>query len=205
MGSNQDLKNRALKKLEGNWGDAAIVTLVYCLIAGIASEGFNFFMTPEMSIGSTFIWMIVCFPLGWGFVTMFLDFIRSNDKLKTGKMFEPYANDWGRIMTTYLLLYVYIMLWTLLLIVPGIIKLFSYSMTPYILKDHPELSNNAAIEKSMRMMQGHKMNLFLLELSFIGWLILSLMTLGIGLIFLIPYVNTTLAHFYEELKTKTNE
>jgi len=205
MSSNQSFKNKALNNLEGNWGDAAIVALIYCLIAGIVNEGFNFFMTPEMTVGSSFIWMVVCFPLGWGFVTMFLDFIRSNDKLRIGKMFEPYATDWGRIMTTYLLLYVYIILWTLLLIVPGIIKLFSYSMTPYILKDHPELNNNGAIEKSMRMMQGHKMDLFLLELSFIGWFILSLMTLGIGFIFLIPYVNTALAHFYEELKAESND
>ena len=95
---------------------------------------------------------------------------------------------------------VYIFLWTLLLIIPGIIKAFSYAMTSYILKDNPEIKNNEAIEKSMQMMQGHKMDLFLLYLSFIGWAILSVLTLGIGFIFLTPYVNAAVSHFYEDLK-----
>ena len=73
-------------------------------------------------------------------------------------------------------------------------------MTSYILKDDLELSNNAAIEKSMAMMHGHKMELFLLELSFIGWVILSMFTFGIGMLLVEPYMQTTIAHYYEDLK-----
>lgn len=73
-------------------------------------------------------------------------------------------------------------------------------MTLFILKDEPELKYNAAIEKSMKMMSGYKMKLFLLDLSFIGWAILCILTLGLGFLFLSPYVTTAHAAFYEELK-----
>ena len=76
-------------------------------------------------------------------------------------------------------------------------------MVSYILKDDPTLKNNAAIEKSMKMMEGHKMQLFLLDLSFLGWVLLSCLTLGLGFLLLIPYIQTTRAHFYEDLKAET--
>ena len=84
----------------------------------------------------------------------------------------------------------------------GIIKSYSYAMTSFILKDEPEMKNNAAIEKSMAMMEGNKMKLFMLDLSFIGWAILCIFTLGIGLLFLQPYVAISRAAFYEDLKAQ---
>ena len=101
---------------------------------------------------------------------------------------------------TLLLRGVYTFLWTLLLIVPGIVKSLSYAMTPFILKDNPKASYDKAIIYSMRLMQGHKMDLFVLYLSFIGWFILSCLTLGIGFVFLVPYCQMSLARFYEEVK-----
>ena len=80
--------------------------------------------------------------------------------------------------------------------------MFSTADSHYILKDEPELKYNAAIEKSMSMMNGYKMKLFLLDLSFIGWMILSVLTLGIGLLFLQPYMSTARATFYEDLKAE---
>ena len=97
---------------------------------------------------------------------------------------------------------VYTILWSLLLVIPGIIKSYSYAMTSFILKDEPEMKNNAAIEKSMAMMEGNKMKLFMLDLSFIGWAILCIFTLGIGLLFLQPYVAISRAAFYEDLKAQ---
>ena len=98
--------------------------------------------------------------------------------------------------------YGFTILWSLLLVIPGIIKSYSYAMTSFILKDEPEMKNNAAIEKSMAMMEGNKMKLFMLDLSFIGWAILCIFTLGIGLLFLQPYVAISRAAFYEDLKTE---
>lgn len=93
-------------------------------------------------------------------------------------------------------------MWTLLLVVPGIIKFYSYAMTDFLLKDDSTLCNNAAIEKSMVMMEGKKMKLFLLDLSFIGWAILCTFTLGIGYFFLQPYMQVSRAAFYEDLKAQ---
>lgn len=199
MDSNQGYKNRALADLEGNWTDAAIVTLVLLLVLEVGGGSISFIMPPLIEKGTHFVWFLLCIPLGWGYTVMFLDFIRYSEKLTLSKMFSGYK-EWSRTITTYLLMYIYIFLWTLLLIIPGIIKAYSYALTPYILKDNPELSNNAAIEESMQMMDGHKWKLFCLHLSFIGWLILSLLTLGIGLIFLQPYMRAAESHFYEDLK-----
>lgn len=90
-------------------------------------------------------------------------------------------------------------LWALLLIIPGIIKHYSYAMTPFILTDHPELTAKEAIRRSMEMMDGHKGELFMLGLTFIGWELLSALTLGIGALWLNPYKNAAYAAFYREL------
>ena len=97
---------------------------------------------------------------------------------------------------------IYTFLWTLLLIVPGIIKSFSYAMTAFVLRDNPELKFNGAIEKSMKMMDGHKFDLFYLYLTFIGWGFPSILTLGIGLLWFVPYMQSALAHFYEDVKAE---
>ena len=102
---------------------------------------------------------------------------------------------WGMLLANILL-----MLWFLLLIIPGIIKTFSYAMTKYILEENPELGASDAIHRSRMMMKGHKFDLFWLYLSFIGWGLLCILTLGIGFIWLIPYMETAEAAFYEEVK-----
>ena len=104
---------------------------------------------------------------------------------------------WG-----YLLMYIFIILWSFLFIIPGIVKAFSYAMTPYILEENPELSANDAIDRSRAMMKGHKFDLFYLYLSFIGWGILCLLTLGIGFLWLTPNMSTATAAFYEDVKAE---
>lgn len=120
-----------------------------------------------------------------------------------GTLFDGFK-DYLRIFLTMLLVQIYTVLWMLLLIVPGIIKSYSYSMTSFVLADNPDMKYDAAIEESMRLMKGHKMDLFLLDLSMIGWGILSLLTAGIGLLFLAPYNTTAHAHFYEGLLAEDN-
>ncbi len=93
----------------------------------------------------------------------------------------------------------YVFLWTLLLVVPGIIASFSYAMTPYIMAEHPEYGANEAIGLSKELMRGNKWRFFYLEFSFIGWLLLSGLTLGIGFLWLIPYVEAANAAFYRSI------
>lgn len=94
---------------------------------------------------------------------------------------------------------IFIFLWTLLLIIPGIIKTYSYSMAIFIMSENPEISAKEAMEVSKRMMDGNKWRLFCLQLSFIGWEILCIFTLGIGLLWLNPYINAATAAFYDEV------
>lgn len=93
----------------------------------------------------------------------------------------------------------YIFLWSLLLVVPGIIKRLGYAMTPFIMTDHPELTASEAITRSKEMMDGHKWDLFVLNLTFIGWIILCLLTLNLGFLALNPYMNAAYAAFYREI------
>ncbi len=105
----------------------------------------------------------------------------------------------GRAFLWFLLVAIYLTLWSLLFIIPGIIKSFSYAMTPFILIDHPEMSVNQAITESRRIMNGHKRELFLLGLSFIGWWLLGFLTCGVLYLWLTPYMGITNAAFYRSL------
>lgn len=91
-------------------------------------------------------------------------------------------------------------LWFLLLIIPGIVKSYAYSQVPYILADNPNIGYNRAVELSKQMTQGHKGNMFVLDLSFLGWILLGLLALGIGVLFVQPYINATKAELYLELR-----
>lgn len=189
-------RNRAAASLEGNWKDAAIVTLFYSVILETPVFFINFFIFN--GIGS--IWSLLMLPATWGFYILFLNLIRGV-KIEWRSLFDGYKA-WERIGITMILSVLYILLWAFLLIVPGIIKSYAYSLTPYLLKDDPQIRENEALKKSEQMMEGHKMQLFLLQLSFIGWAVLCIFTLGIGFFFLVPYINTAMAHFYEDVKAE---
>lgn len=197
MKLNSELRQQAAGSLTGNWGMAAVITLVYLLLTGSTSSASQY-INPSFGLIS-----ILLLPLHYGFAILFLDLLRGV-KLDLGRLFDGYKG-FGRILGTGLLQAIYTLLWLLLLIVPGIVKSYSYAMTSYILKDHPELQYDAAISKSMVMMSGYKMKLFLLDLSFIGWGILCLFTLGIGFLFLSPYMQAAHAAFYEDLKKELGE
>lgn len=91
-------------------------------------------------------------------------------------------------------------LWFLLLIIPGIVKAFAYSMVPYILADNPNINYRRAVELSVQMTNGHKFRIFVLGLSFIGWVLLGLLALGIGIWFVMPYIHATNAQLYIRLR-----
>lgn len=164
---NSELRTMARERLSGQWLTAALVTLVYVLIAGGCGA------IPF--VGSLLSFLVIP-PLVYGYNVIFLELHRENKLIETGRIFDGFK-DFGRIGGTMILSQIYIVLWMFLLIIPGIVKSYSYALTPYILKDHPELKFNAAIEESMRMMNGHKMRMFLLDLSFIGWALLTILLL----------------------------
>lgn len=205
MDSITNYKNRALSALENKWGNFVAITFVYGFIIGITQILSGDKDSPAILHLIGLVLFILALPLIWGFQTLFLGAVRGGEA--TAKdMFEGYNKElFSRVLTTTLLYYVYVFLWSLLLLIPGCIKSYSYAMTPYILKDNPEMKNNAAIEESMRMMDGHKLELFLLDLSFIGWAILSILTCCIGFLWLVPYMNMARVNFYEDLKKASVE
>lgn len=205
MDSITNYKNRALSALENKWGNFVAITFVYGFIIGITQVLSGDKDSPAILHLIGIVLFILALPLTWGYQTLFLGAVRGGDA--TAKdMIEGYNKElFSRVLTTTLLYYVYVFLWSLLLLIPGCIKSYSYAMTPYILKDNPEMKNNAAIEESMRMMDGHKLELFLLDLSFIGWAILSILTCCIGFLWLTPYMNMARVNFYEDLKKASVE
>lgn len=110
-----------------------------------------------------------------------------------------YFDYWKTMIAASFLQTLYILLWTLLLIIPGIVAGYSYAMTPYILAENPDLTASEAIRRSKEMMEGNRMDLFILELTFIGWELLCILTLGIGNLWLGPYKAAAMAAFYKEL------
>lgn len=199
---NRPLRRQALDALEGNWGTAVIFTIVYAVLAAICGYSLQFLFAGNnaLSSGGSFIGGLILMPISFAYIIGFLG-LKRGVVPQAGDLFKHYNK---RIFLTMLLKSVYMCLWLLLFIVPGIVKYYSYAMTEYILKDNPELSNNAAIEASMAMMKGNKKRLFLLDLSFTGWSILCVLTFGLGLILLYPYWYTARAAFYEELKGEVN-
>ncbi|GAA0736380.1 DUF975 family protein [Clostridium oceanicum] len=110
-----------------------------------------------------------------------------------------------KVLITMVLRRIYIVLWTLLLIVPGIIKSYAYRMVPYILADNPHIGCNRAIKLSSKMTKGEKFNIFVFDLSFLGWYILGLLALGIGTIFVNPYREAAEAELYLVLRKRAIE
>ena len=202
MGTNQDYKNRALASLEGNWGKTAIATLIFLIL----SMGVSWTVTTPMgnnlvmSYSTQGLWTLLCLPLGWGFVVYFLNLIR-NDNTDYERLFDGYK-DFIRIFVAEFLVNLAMGIGMILLIIPGIIIGSGLVMTGFILKDDKEISAVDAMKKSWEMTDGHKGALVLLFLSFLGWIILSIFTLGIGMLFLYPYMQTALAHCYEDLKAE---
>ena len=186
---NSELRAQAREALQGNWVMAAVAALIYSAIVSA---------TSYLPLVGT---LLVGLPVAYGFTILMFSVIKGAKDIDLGILFEGFK-DYSRIMGTVVLVFIYTFLWSLLLIIPGIIKHYSYAMTPYILKEEPEMKNNAAIEKSMVMMDGNKMKLFMLDLSFIGWAILCLFTFGIGFFFLQPYMQASHAAFYEDLKAQ---
>ena len=123
--------------------------------------------------------------------------------------FELFWSGWGhgwKMFWLNMVVAMYVQLWALLLIVPGIVKAFSYAMAPYVFADHPDWTANECITESRRLMDGNKWRFFCLAISFFGWWLLALaanyIAQGFATNFLLPYCNTAFAAFYEDLKAQ---
>ena len=192
------LRNQAYEALRGKWTPAVVTSLVFCILLGVAVSlsRVNALLYLIAYLGGASIVAIGMLYACW-------DLFTKGTLPEAGALFAPFKQ-YARTVGAVLLVFVYTLLWTLLLVIPGIIKAYSYSMTFYILRENPEMTAGDAITASQKMMDGHKMDLFLLSLSFIGWAILASITFGIGYLWLITYIYTAYAAFYETLKKETS-
>ena len=203
MKTNQDYKNAALAALKGNWTQAVLAALAVFAIALVANILGS--VDPDGSLAAILSMVVaICatMPLSVGLFAAYRELYCGTNVKVTENAFKTGFGNWGHHVGGMLLVAVYTFAWMLLLIIPGIIKSFAYALTPFILTDKPELSANEAIELSMKMMDGHKLDLFILYLSFIGWYLLSILTLCIGMLWVMPYMYTTMAAFYEDVKAE---
>ncbi|MGT2907741.1 DUF975 family protein [Streptococcus dentiloxodontae] len=219
-----ELKTRAKQKLAGNWGWAVGISAILLVINII----FGFSISKDVVSGTyqiltetgtdrsvisgtyhislstralQFVVSILAASISLGFLHL-VDNRRDSDSFSAA--FAGFREQRvGSFLLTWLLKWVFTSLWTLLFVIPGIIKSYSYAMSFYIVDDlkrqGKDISATEAITKSRRLMDGHKFDLFVLDLSFLGWSILCLFTAGIGYLWLAPYVQTTRSEFYRAL------
>lgn len=186
-----ELKKQAKEQLKGNLWMIVLASLIVGVISGacgfvpLVGSIVTLVIGPAFTLGMTMIYLNVTY----------------GDQADVATLFDGFKN-FGTAFLTNLLIGIFTMLWSLLLIVPGIIKAISYSMSFYILAENPEMSATEAINESKEIMDGHKMEYFILNLSFLPWFLLCIVTLGIAAIYVTPYVSLTYTDFYHNIKRK---
>lgn len=187
---NEVLMSRARESLQGKWGLGIGVTAFWFLLSALVSA--------IAGDAGSLAQLLVAGAIALGMADFYLHIARGRDAT-FGKVFEGFKR-FGTALAAYLLMLLFILLWALLLIVPGILAALSYSMTWYVLADDPALGPFEAMNRSKALMNGHRWKLVCLGFRFLGWFLLSVLTLGIGLLWFCPYLQTATAHFYEDVK-----
>ena len=192
---NITLMRAARESLKGKWGLAILTFVIYTLLTTATGS-----VRPHGSVLtiSSMLTLIIGGPLALGAAIFSLSISRGKEAMLE-QIFQGF-NRFSTALVAYLLVLVYVILWTLLLIVPGIIAALGYSMTFYILADDTLIKPEDALKKSKSMMNGYKLKLFYLCLRFFLLALLCILTLGIGFLWLIPYVHVTMAKFYDDIK-----
>lgn len=180
----------AREQLGGNiFADNWLYTLLVTLLIGIVAA-----LLSSTVIGS----VLALGFLSFGAAGIFLNLARGAQSVNLNDMFV--AKDyWADALLLSLLRALIIFLWSLLFVIPGILKAYSYAITFHLHYDHPEYDWRKCLDESTRIMQGNRWRLFCLHLSFIGWLLIGCLTCGIGMLWVIPYISAAQANFYEDL------
>lgn len=193
----KEVKQWAKEKVKGK----RLLILVALIILS-ALSGYTVVNNKDSALSSllSIAISLLLFIVTVGYAKFMLNFI--SDKEYSLDQLWSYFGDWKNLATVWIHETVMVFLYYLLLIIPGIIKTISYSLVPYILVDDPNMSSGDVLDLSAKMMDGHKMDYFKLELSFIGWHLLAVLTLGILEIWIAPYQATAMAKFLIEVKSE---
>lgn len=182
--------NDLINDIRSEEGGEEVIKAIAVMLAGVLAVVF--------AVGFV-ISILVINPLRVGCNRFFAE--NSAAPAELGEMGYGFKSGYGRVVGTMLRTDIYLILWSLLFVIPGIIKSYSYRMVPYILAEEPELSGKEAITRSRQMMNGQKWKTFVLDLSWILWMFFGIITLGLGLVFYVsPYMEATNAELYHALK-----
>lgn len=209
--SRQFIKIDAKDFLRDGYWKAFGACILVSLITGISGEVINVYNTSSFNnsifsgvliaitmLAFTILALTVNFALEVGLSRFFLDGFKG--EIAVGKIFSTFNSDeYFSIVKTQLRRRIYEVLWTLLFIIPGIIKSYEYRLVPYILAEEPNLPSKEVISRSRELTYGHKMDIFVLDLSFIGWILLGALLCGLGIFFVVPYIDATNARLYNVL------
>ena len=222
MRTRQEIKAIGKNRFKANYWPCVLACLLVTAIIGIitgisngptytatinaAMSGSEPDVTAATASGGSFIGgialLILTGPLTIGLNYFFvMNVLGRSDITALTPVTAAFSPNFGRKLGGYLWMMLFVFLWSLLFCIPGIIKSFSYAMTPYILADCPNVKAKDALKLSMRIMKGHKWEFFVFGLSFIGWAILGGLTMGLLNIFYVdPYMNSSLATYYLEVR-----
>lgn len=214
--SNKDLMEEARASLAGNWGMGVLGYVLYTALSMsisffiIAAAGFVGVVsglaggnaelaTASINVFSQFFQLLIAGAMTVGFYGYYLG-IAQEDEARLELLFIGFRRFW-KSLGVYFFYMLFVYLWLLLFIIPGIIKAFSYSMAFFIIADDEDCGPLEAITRSKEMMKGNKWNFFCLNWRFFGWSLLALFfTFGIGFLWVVPYMQTSMAKFYEDVK-----
>ncbi|MGB5988479.1 MAG: DUF975 family protein [Marinifilaceae bacterium] len=208
ISTNEQLRQEALVSLKGKWKLAIVTFFVFSIVSFILTNGnsryLNLFNTNPIASGSlTLSSIILTGPLLLGIITFSLNISRGLDA-HFEQLFNGF-NDFIRSLGVYLLALLSVVAGTMCLIIPGIIVFLMFSQAFYILADNKEISVIDTLRESERIMKGYKLKYLGLCLRFIPLIILSIVTLGIGFLWLIPYMHISSAKFYDNIKANPIE
>lgn len=194
MVENYVLRSNARKQLGNNiFGETWLLAVLVLVVEGAIVSALAF-----TAVGS----LLVMGGLTYGIARIFVKVMRGNAKIDIVSLFDGFRENFGQTFLLGLLSSLFTALWSILFVIPGIIKYYSYSMAFYIQQDEENKDWKYCLDKSISMMKGHKWQLFCLDLSFIGWYILGAIFFGVGMLFVMPYHETAKANFYEALRAE---
>jgi uncharacterized membrane protein len=199
MKANSILRQQARENLGGkifasNW--------LWMVLAGIIISAANSVAASvTMAFGAIGV-IVIAGAVQYGLARTTVNLARGAEKPNLLDLTKGFTEGFGRTFLLGLMTNLFVALWSLLFLIPGIIKSYSYAMAPFIMQDDPSKGWNECITESRQMMNGHKAQLFWLDFSFIGWIIVGALTCGIGMLFVTPYMNQARANFYLELKAQ---
>ncbi len=189
-----EIKERAKQQLGNNiFTNKWLMALLFVLIVTVASYVAG---SVVPAIGA----LLVSGPLSYALTFIFMKQARDGQDMDFKDLTKGFTECFGDSFLIALMTAIFTALWALLFIIPGIVKGYSYSMAYYVKCDHPEYNWRQCINESMRIMNGHKMELFIQDLSFIGWYIVGALALGVGTLWVAPYHQAAYTHFYLSIK-----